>query len=366
MDAPGSRPPSGMGKVIILHEWDGKPYFQALEAEVKAATGEVPLYRELWFIRQMAIGLVRRQPVLIRKSLRNLLFFFRSFALRDATIVLGMAPFDPSMVFWSRLRKANRVFYHTSWLTWEGDDVPKRPLVFKGFIRARWKRFIEDPRVRVVSVLKESRPSIQKRYRKEDAAFTAIPHAVDLSAFRPPVAPSPPPLEPAKLRVVYLGRLNSRKGIDVVAELIATADADRFHFGVAGDGPEWSRLEPLRDRFEYHGFVEGKTEVARILGGYDVLILPSFFEPFGIAFVEAMACGVVCIASDGLFPRDLIVDGENGFIVKRTREAFLGALEILHGDRDRLARFRERGLERAREFDLNAIGARWKKALWDT
>ena len=361
MESPKSPGADGdVGDVVILHEWDGKPYYQALDALVREMTGKPPLYRELWFIRQMAVGLVRRNPELIRKSFRNAVFFLRSLFLRDATIILGMAPFDPSMVFWGRLRKANRVIYHTSWVAWEGEDVPKRSWVLRGFVKECWRSFIEDPRVRVVSILKESRISMLRRYRKDERAFTAIPHALDLAVFRPPAAPLP---KSEKLRVIYLGRLNARKGIDVVAELIEKADPARFHFAVAGDGPEWSRLESLKERFEYHGLVKGKGAVARLLGGFDVLVLPSHFEPFGIAFIEAMACGVVCIASDSLFPKDLIVDGENGFVVQRTCEAFLGALESLHRDRDRLGAFRARGLERVREFDLKAIGGRWESLL---
>lgn len=360
-DAPTpSRAPGGLSKVVILHEWDGKPYFQALEKRVLERTGRPPLYRELWVIRQMAVGLARRDPRLVRKSLRNLGFFFRSFFLRDAVIVLGMAPFDPSVLFWSRLLARNRVFYHTSWVAWEGDDVPKRPWVLRGWIERRWRRFVEDQRLRIISVLPESRPSMQKRYRKPADAFVAIPHAVDLSVFRPPAAPTVPS---DALRVLYLGRLNSRKGIDVVAELIEKADPARFRFSVAGEGPEWARLEPLRGRFEYHGHVSGKPRVAALLGAHDVLILPSFFEPFGIAFIEAMACGVVCIASEGLFPKDLVVDGVNGFVAKRDCAAFLGALEALYADRAMLAAFRARGLERVREFDVDALAARWEAAL---
>src|SRR4051812_23574732 len=96
--------PARFGQLIILHEWDGYPYFQALDKRVRQRTGSTPLYREMWVIRQMGIGLLRRQPRLIYRSLRNLAFFARSFFLKDAVIVMGMAPFDPSVLFWARLR----------------------------------------------------------------------------------------------------------------------------------------------------------------------------------------------------------------------------------------------------------------------
>lgn len=348
-----------LGKVVILHEWDGKPYYWALDHLVRTETGQPPLYREVWLIRQMAVGLIRRKAGLVLRSLRNLLFFLRSFFLRDHIIVLGIAPFDPGLIFWSRLRRRNTVIYHTSWLKWDGSDVPKRSPILSGWIRRRWREFLEDPRVRVVSILEGSKADMLRHYRKDPGQFTVIPHALDFKVF---ANPSRAPAGPV-LKVAYVGRLNARKGIDVVADLIARADPARFRIGVAGEGPEWKRLEPLHGRFDYHGFLSEKAQVARLLAGYDVMILPSFFEPFGIALVEAMACGVVCVVSDGLFPKDLVVDGKNGLMVARTAEAFLAALDRLHGDRALLERFRESGLERVKEFELEAIGARWRRLL---
>jgi glycosyltransferase involved in cell wall biosynthesis len=346
--------------VIILHEWDGRPYFEALDRFVREETGKPPLYRELWFIRQLALGLLRRNPVLARRGLANACFFLRSFFLRESIIVLGFAPFDASMLFWSRLRRRHKVIYHTSWIDW-GGDVPHQGGIFRGLIRRRWKRFLEDPRVRVVSVLPESKPALLARYAMERGRLQAIPHAIDLSVFHTDEARPASQADP--LRVVYVGRLNSRKGIDVLAELIAAADPAKVRFGIVGDGPEAFRLEPLRGRFEDHGFVRGKEGVARILRGYDVLVLPSLFEPFGLVFLEAMACGVVCIASEGLFPKDLIFDGENGFIRPRRAEAFAAALETLRGDRALLARMRARGFETARRYSLEAVALRWRDVL---
>lgn len=352
------------GQVIILHEWDGPAYFQALDRMVRAETGAPPVYRELWFIRQILLGLLRRNPALVMRGLRNAGFFLQSFFLRDRVVVMGLAPFDWSLFFWSRLRKRNRVVYHTSWLTWDGARVVHKGGALPSVIRVRWREFLEDPRVKVVSVLAESGADMRRNYRKPEADFAVIPHGVDLADFRPAEAAGPPDSwVTGPLRVLYLGRLNSVKGIDVVAGLIAAADPARFRFGVAGDGPEWTRLEPLKRRFDYHGRVDGKAAVADLLRRYDVLILPSVSEQFGLALIEAMACGAACIASDGLIPKDLVVDGKNGRILPRTVEAFLAALEDLAAHPEKRAEFRRRGLERVREFDLDAVGARWKRIL---
>jgi glycosyltransferase involved in cell wall biosynthesis len=349
------------GQIVILHEWDGPAYFQAVDKLVQAETGAPPMYRETWFIRQLGIGLIRRNPGLVLRGLRNAVFFIRGLFLKDRIVILGIAPYDWSLFFWARLRHRNRVIYHTSWLKWDGSDVVHKGGLFPGLIRKTWRTFLEDPRVGVVSVLPESGTEIRRYYRKEESSCVAIPHAVDLSVFRP--AKGERVRERGPLRVLYLGRLNARKGVDIVAELITRADPSRFRFGVAGDGPEWQRLEPIKECFDYLGRLDGKEAVAAALCSYDILVLPSVYEPFGIVFIEAMACGVVCIASDGLFPKNLVVDGVNGRVVKRKTEDFLAALEGLHADPALREKFQAAGFERVKEFDLTAIGERWKRIL---
>lgn len=354
-------------RVIILHEWDGRPYFQALDGLVRRETGAPPLYREIWIFRQLAVGLARRNGALVKRSLRNMLFFLESFFLRERTIVLGMAPCDPALLFWRRLLRRNRIVYHTSWTEWGGGRFAKNSPVARARVESAWRGFLEDPRLRIVSILAESKRALLANYRIDQDRIRVIPHAVDRNVFRvqPPASPT------ARLRVAYVGRLAVVKGIDVLAEIIRKADPERFAFTILGDGPERGTLEGAlggpegaqASKAVWHGHVGDKRRIADLIAGHDVMVLPSVSEQFGIALIEGMACGLVPLASDGLVPKDLVYPGVNGFIEKRTATAFLDVLVRLAADRDLLERLRAKALEKAAEYDLQAVAALWKALL---
>lgn len=67
------------------------------------------------------------------------------------------------------------------------------------------------------------------------------------------------------------------------------------------------------DRFTIH---PPEKEVMNVYLDASIYVLPSRFEGFGMVLIEAMACGVPCIAFDCHYgPADIITDGEDGFLV---------------------------------------------------
>jgi len=156
-----------------------------------------------------------------------------------------------------------------------------------------------------------------------------VPCGVDAQAFTPPtgssrIARHRSPQDP--VRLVALGRLVERKGVDVVVR--ALAQVPQAHLTVAGgpersalgEDPEARRLMALAeeygvsDRLTLTGRV-GRQEAARLLSSADVVTCTPWYEPFGIVPLEAMACGrpVVGSAVGGLL--DSIDDGTTGLLV---------------------------------------------------
>ena len=88
---------------------------------------------------------------------------------------------------------------------------------------------------------------------------------------------------------------------------------------IVGDGPERPALEALaRDLglpVTFAGFLPDYDSVIAAMKASRVFVLPSTREGFGIAALEAMACGVPVVTADhpGNAARDLIVPGVNGF-----------------------------------------------------
>jgi phosphatidylinositol alpha 1,6-mannosyltransferase len=111
---------------------------------------------------------------------------------------------------------------------------------------------------------------------------------------------------------------------------------------VIGDGPERAALEELARgtgrRIVFAGDVDDHARDVRLMSA-DVFCQPSLHEGFGIAIVEAMACGRCVVATDSGGPRDFVTDGVDGFLVKPGDVASLAdALRDLATDSSRVER----------------------------
>lgn len=97
--------------------------------------------------------------------------------------------------------------------------------------------------------------------------------------------------------------------------IVAGEDA----FGVAADAKlrdatlQAAANDPiLRDRLHYIGF---RHDVESVYHAADVVVCASHFESFGIANLEAMACGVPVVSTNAGGPSETVLDGETGYLV---------------------------------------------------
>lgn len=110
-----------------------------------------------------------------------------------------------------------------------------------------------------------------------------------------------------KKDLVFVGRLVSVKGVDVLLRAIALLrDQGRFVFlTVVGSGPEEKNLHILAESLGISGQVSftGRLEsrdVAEVLCEHKILAVPSIYEePFGIVALEGIACGCVVVGTKG-------------------------------------------------------------------
>jgi glycosyltransferase involved in cell wall biosynthesis len=140
----------------------------------------------------------------------------------------------------------------------------------------------------------------------------------------PEALAAPPIVQPARdLRLVYLGRADKRKGLDLLIEAIAAQDETlaKPHLdlgGVArGDDPELeARIAELglADRVHFWGWLSGADKWRHLDAG-GLFVLPSFGENFGLAIVEAMARGLPVLISDAVDIAPAIAEAKAGYIV---------------------------------------------------
>jgi len=144
-----------------------------------------------------------------------------------------------------------------------------------------------------------------------------VPNGIDLSRIAA-VAPAAEEWD-----VIFTGRLIREKNIDLLLRALVTVreEVPDLRALVVGDGPERPVLEALaRDlgldgAVTFTGFLPDYESVIAAMKASKVFVLPSTREGFGIAALEAMACGVPVVTTDhpGNAARDLIVPGVNGF-----------------------------------------------------
>ncbi len=207
-----------------------------------------------------------------------------------------------------------------------------------------------------------------------DAPAPVIGLGVDVGRFSPSAGRTEAagPAGTAPVTVGYVGRLAPHKGVDVLLD--AVAQDHRLHVRVAGGGPQEAELRAraaapdLAGRVTFAGHL-GQDELADFYRGLDVLAVPSvptdgWLEQFCRVAVEAMASGVVVVASaSGALPE---VVGDAGLLVPPgDRTALATALATVRDDPDRAAALRARGLERARDFTWDAVGAAYERMYAD-
>ena len=169
-----------------------------------------------------------------------------------------------------------------------------------------------------------------------------------------PVVPHPAPraelgLAPDALVIGGIGRLHPQKGWDVLVEAAPAiaADLPGSVLVVVGEGDERARLE-ARPGAGHVRFVGYREAASTLVGAFDLLVVPSRYESFGLVVVEAMLAGVPVVAT--AVPGLEGVVGDAGVLVPpEDPEQLAKAVVALARDPDRRSDLAARGRRRAEE-----------------
>jgi glycosyltransferase involved in cell wall biosynthesis len=183
-----------------------------------------------------------------------------------------------------------------------------------------------------------------------------IPNGIDIPAEAPHVDGT------GALRLLYIGRIDPKKGIENLLEACARLDFP-WMLTIAGAGED-AYLRSIAERIRALGLVRKAIMAGEVLGDAkervfqeaDLCVVPSFTENFAIVVAEALARGVPVIASHGT-PWQAVEQHGCGIWVENSPESLVASIHRL-----RSAPLRDMGMRgrewMQREFSWNTIGAR--------
>ena len=145
--------------------------------------------------------------------------------------------------------------------------------------------------------------------------------------------------------LVFLSRIDPKKGLDLLIPALEAIQAKgvEFHFVLAGSNPQdpsyiakinnTIESSPLSACTSITGFIQGESKTS-LLQDADIFVLPSYYENFGIAVVEAMAVGTPVVISDQVHIWPEVQESQAGWITTTTIESLTDTLLLALQDKE--------------------------------
>lgn len=241
------------------------------------------------------------------------------------------------------------------WLSVWGSDVYEFP---SGMIKKTMLKFVL---ARAKYVFSTSKAMAEKtgEFTKKNIEIT--PFGVDTSIFKPLSIKK----DPEKIIIGCLKKLEPHYGIhhliSAFSQILPEFEQKdiNLELHIAGEGIQKSELIQLVNKLnvekyvKWLGFVSPQEKVVETFNTFDIAVVPSLAESFGVSAIEAQACGIPVVASKvGGLP-ETVLNGKTGFLVPpHDPDALAWSIKMLIKDPDLRKKFGTQGREFVcREYD---------------
>ncbi len=225
------------------------------------------------------------------------------------------------------------------------------------------KRLFRRPKGMLLPVSRGVARELITAYGTPPDKVEPVSNGVDLDAFRPPLSGERAKVletlgfHPDGHYALFVGGEWARKGLPFALEVMARCGGG-IDLLVVGAGPEahyraQAQRRGIGDRVHFLG---PRTDVAPLYRVGLALLMPSLYEAFSLVSLEAAASGLPVLASPVSGTEELIVDGENGWVLPADPEAWARRLDALAADGTLWARMSVRAREAASCFP-------WERAV---
>lgn len=221
-----------------------------------------------------------------------------------------------------------------------------------------------EPKLTLVSAVSEVAKNISLGYAP-NLDITIIPNAIRLAEYEQFVRSAK---NTKRKKVVYIGRLERRKGVTYLLEAFARLQAQHpdTELIIAGDGRHRSRLELQAERLdiqniEFLGFISEEKK-HQLLAEADLYCSPAIYgESFGIVLLEAMAAKCVTVAGNNPGYASVMVDrGKISLVTPQDTTSFAERLELLLYDEEVRKLWLEWAAKYVQQFDTAQVVSQYE------
>ena len=205
----------------------------------------------------------------------------------------------------------------------------------------------------VIAVSEDTRHDLHNFFKIPDERVSVIHNGIDLNEYKPQENPETLRslgVDPERPYILFVGRITRQKGIVHLVRAIQYFNPG-FQVVLCAGAPDTPEIavemqQAVAAAREHHPdiiWIEkmvSRSEAKALYSGASVFVCPSIYEPFGIINLEAMACGTPVVASAVGGIKEVVVEGETGFMVplEQMKESPFEATEPEKFARDLAAR----------------------------
>lgn len=143
--------------------------------------------------------------------------------------------------------------------------------------------------------------------------------------------------------LLFVGQHILEKGIEIIVRALPLLADMRFHMNFIGTGYALDDMKALvaklglEDRVTFHGVIKDRELLRQFYAGSDLFLFPSFYDNAPLVVREAAAMQTPAILLEGSTAAELVRDGKNGFLTRRTPEAYATAISHISASPSLLA-----------------------------
>ena len=194
---------------------------------------------------------------------------------------------------------------------------------------------------RIIAPTEREKNNLVRHYGAAAQKVGVIPCGINLERFRPidkETARQCSGLNDDRI-VLFVGRLDPLKGIDKLLKAMSyLKDTGRTRLAlIGGDKNSQQEIENLKrtarelqiqDSVSFLGLIKHE-QLPYFYSAADVCVIPSYYESFGLVALESLACGTPVVATDVGNLKDIIRQGETGYVIEDSPELLADRIALL-------------------------------------